>query len=123
MDMFYQGDNANSMIVSPLPPTTPRGSLSYEEVVKELIHDEKQYQRDLHMLIRVFREELVKIVDDPKELDPIFSNIIDIYEVTVTLLGSLEDVIEMSQEQATPCIGSCFEGKLRLNIYHTRIST
>ncbi|EAT47730.1 AAEL001165-PA [Aedes aegypti] len=108
MDMFYQGDNSSSMAPSPLPPT-PRTSLSYEEVVKELIHDEKQYQRDLHMIIRVFREELVKIVKDPKELDPIFSNIMDIYEVSVTLLGSLEDVIEMSQEQTPPCIGSCFE--------------
>lgn len=65
MDMFYQGDNSSSMAPSPLPPT-PRTSLSYEEVVKELIHDEKQYQRDLHMIIRVFREELVKIVKDPK---------------------------------------------------------
>uniref|UniRef100_A0A182F0P6 Guanine nucleotide exchange factor for ras-like small gtpase n=1 Tax=Anopheles albimanus TaxID=7167 RepID=A0A182F0P6_ANOAL len=108
MDMFYQGESSNSMAPSPLPPT-PRTSLSYEEVVKELIHDEKQYQRDLHMIIRVFREELVKIVKDPKELDLIFSNIIDIYEVSVTLLGSLEDVIEMSQEQTPPCIGSCFE--------------
>ncbi|XP_058060632.1 protein son of sevenless [Anopheles bellator] len=108
MDMFYQGQSSHSMAPSPLPPT-PRASLSYEEVVKELIHDEKQYQRDLHMIIRVFREELVKIVKDPKELDLIFSNIIDIYEVSVTLLGSLEDVIEMSQEQTPPCIGSCFE--------------
>lgn len=65
MDMFYQGDSGNSMAPSPLPPT-PRASLNYEEVVKELIHDEKQYQRDLHMIIRVFREELVKIVKDPK---------------------------------------------------------
>lgn len=65
MDMFYQGDNSSSMAPSPLPPT-PRTSLSYEEVVKELIHDEKQYQRDLHMIIRVFREELVKIVKEPK---------------------------------------------------------
>ncbi|XP_065078372.1 protein son of sevenless isoform X2 [Ochlerotatus camptorhynchus] len=108
MDMFYQGDNSSSMAPSPLPPT-PRTSLSYEEVVKELIHDEKQYQRDLHMIIRVFREELARVVDKPKELDPIFSNIMDIYEVSVTLLGSLEDVIEMSQEQTPPCIGSCFE--------------
>uniref|UniRef100_A0A1L8DMM0 Putative guanine-nucleotide releasing factor n=1 Tax=Nyssomyia neivai TaxID=330878 RepID=A0A1L8DMM0_9DIPT len=108
MDMFYQGDGSGSAAPSPLPPT-PRISLSYEEVVKELIHDEKQYQRDLHMIIRVFREELVKIVNDSKELDAIFSNIIDIYEVTVTLLGSLEDVIEMSQEHTPPCVGSCFE--------------
>lgn len=35
----------------------------------------------------------------------------DIYELTVTLLGSLEDVIEMSEEQQLPYIGSCFEGK------------
>uniref|UniRef100_A0A6B2EH91 Putative ras1 guanine nucleotide exchange factor n=1 Tax=Phlebotomus kandelakii TaxID=1109342 RepID=A0A6B2EH91_9DIPT len=108
MDMFYQGDGSGSAAPSPLPPT-PRVSLSYEEVVKELIHDEKQYQRDLHMIIRVFREELVKIVNDAKELEAIFSNIIDIYEVTVTLLGSLEDVIEMSQEHTPPCVGSCFE--------------
>ena len=110
MDLFYQGDSGNSMAPSPIPPTPPT-SFSYEEVVKELIHDEKQYQRDLHMIIRVFREELAKIVKDPKELELIFSNILDIYEVSVTLLGSLEDVIEMSQEQTPPCIGSCFEGK------------
>lgn len=110
MDMFYQCDSGNSaMQASPLPPT-PRDCLSYEEVVKELIHEEKQYQRDLHMIIRVFREELVKVVKDPSELEPIFANIMDIYELTVTLLGSLEDVIEMSQEQALPYIGNCFEG-------------
>lgn len=124
MDMFYQGENAHSMIVSPLPPITPRDGLSYEEVVKEFLHDEKQYLRDLHMIIRVFREELVKIVDDPRELEPIFSNIIDIYELTVTLLGSLEDVIEMSQDQkTTPCIGSCFEGKLSLGFDRLAVLT
>ncbi|KAM7352681.1 son of sevenless guanine nucleotide exchange factor isoform 2-T3 [Cochliomyia hominivorax] len=110
MDMFYQTDIKANVMSSPLP-TLPaqRTSTTYEEVVKDLINDEKQYQRDLHMIIRVFREELAKIVRSPKELDPIFSNIMDIYEVTVTLLGSLEDVIEMSQEQSAPCIGSCFE--------------
>ncbi|XP_036321154.1 protein son of sevenless [Rhagoletis pomonella] len=110
MDMFYQNDMKSSNLAITLP-TLPaqRASTTYEEVVKDLINDEKQYQRDLHMIIRVFREELAKIVRDPRELEPIFSNIMDIYEVTVTLLGSLEDVIEMSQEQSTPCVGSCFE--------------
>lgn len=62
MDMFYQNENSesNSLSPSPLPPT-PRASLSYEEIVKELINDEKQYQRDLHMIIRIFREELLKV--------------------------------------------------------------
>uniref|UniRef100_A0A1A9WXD4 Protein son of sevenless n=1 Tax=Glossina brevipalpis TaxID=37001 RepID=A0A1A9WXD4_9MUSC len=110
MDLFYQSDNKTNVMPNALP-TLPvqRTSTTYEEVVKDLINDEKQYQRDLHMIIRVFREELAKIVRSPKELDPIFSNIMDIYEVTVTLLGSLEDVIEMSQEQSAPCVGSCFE--------------
>lgn len=109
--MFYQGDGNNTFTPNPLP-TTPRSSMSYEEVVKELIHDVKQHQRDLHMIIRVFREELVRIVKDPLDLDIIFPHIFDIYEVTVTLLGTLEDVIEMSQEQTPPCVGSCFEGLL-----------
>ncbi|EDW77739.1 uncharacterized protein Dwil_GK24390 [Drosophila willistoni] len=110
MDMFNQSsDLKQNVLPSPLSLPPQRASATYEETVKELIHDEKQYQRDLHMIIRVFREELVKIVRDPKELEPIFSNIMDIYEVTVTLLGSLEDVIEMSQEQNAPCVGSCFE--------------
>ncbi|XP_017859715.1 PREDICTED: protein son of sevenless [Drosophila arizonae] len=98
-----------NVLPSPLSLPAQRASATYEETVKELINDEKQYQRDLHMIIRVFREELVKIARDPKELEPIFSNIMDIYEVTVTLLGSLEDVIEMSQEQNAPCVASCFE--------------
>ncbi|XP_053957630.1 protein son of sevenless [Anastrepha ludens] len=110
MDMFYQNDMKSSNLANNLP-TLPaqRASTTYEEVVKDLINDEKQYQRDLHMIIRVFREELAKIVRDPRELEPIFSNIMDIYEVTATLLSSLEDVIEMSQEQGAPCVGSCFE--------------
>lgn len=107
MDMFCE---KKSIPTIPLP-TTPRSSLTYEDVVKELIHDVKQHQRNLHMIIWVFREELAKCVREPRELDLIFPHIFDIYDVTVTLLGALEDVIEMSQEQSPPCVGSCFEGK------------
>lgn len=38
-----------------------------------------------------------------------FSNILDIHELTVTLLGSLEDVVEISEEKQVPAIASCFE--------------
>ncbi|XP_047105232.1 protein son of sevenless-like, partial [Schistocerca piceifrons] len=38
-----------------------------------------------------------------------FSNIMDIYELTVTFLGSLEDMVEISEEKQVPAIGSCFE--------------
>ena len=111
MDMFYQGEASNFISATTLPTLpTPRARLTYDEVVKELINEEKQYQRDLHMIIKVFREELKKIVKDPSEIYAIFGNILEIYELTVMLLGSLEDVIEMSQEQNAPYIGNCFEG-------------
>nr|CAD7428245.1 unnamed protein product [Timema monikensis] len=116
MDMFYQDDDGGSAALQDdADPVVPRTSLTYEEVVKDLIHDEKQYLRDLHMIIKVFREEIAKLVNndtkvlEDKELDAMFSNIMDIYELTVTLLGSLEDVVEISEEKQVPAIGSCFE--------------
>ncbi|XP_045467186.1 protein son of sevenless [Harmonia axyridis] len=111
MDMFYQ-DEGNGAGITPEPQvlvsSAPRSSLTYEEVVRELIASEKAYMRELHMLIKVFREELIKLGSDQREIDCIFSNIMDLYELTYTLSGSLEDVIEMAQDQM-PYIGSCFE--------------
>lgn len=79
-------------------------------------------------LISFFREELIKLGSDQREIDCIFSNIMDLYELTYTLSGSLEDVIEMAQDQM-PYIGSCFEGKfvdsvslcviITLNVFRT----
>lgn len=111
MDMFYQDEGGGTQLLTESPvivTTAPRTSLTYEEVVRELIASEKAYIKELHMLIKVFREEIIKLSSDAKEVDLIFSNIIDIYELTYTLSGSLEDVIEMAQDQM-PYIGSCFE--------------
>lgn len=111
MDMFYQdegGGQPNLTESTVIVTTAPRNSLTYEEVVRELITSEKSYIKELHMLIKVFREEIIKFNCEPKDVDAIFSNITDIYELTYTLSGSLEDVIEMAQDQM-PYIGSCFE--------------
>ncbi|XP_024936708.1 protein son of sevenless isoform X2 [Cephus cinctus] len=105
MDMFYQDDCTEG-------PQSGLGavvSLTYEESVRDLIHDERHYLRDLHMIIKVFREEIAKLAQDRGELETLFSNIMDIYEVTVTLLGSLEDIMEITEEKQTPTVGSCFE--------------
>ncbi|XP_050310443.1 protein son of sevenless [Anthonomus grandis grandis] len=111
MDMFYQdegGGNFSERLNEKLVLTTPRTSLTYEETVRELIASEKVYLKELHMIIKVFREEIKKLTQDPKDIELIFSNVMDIYELTYTLTGSLEDVMEMAQEQM-PYIGTCFE--------------
>ena len=55
---------------------------------------EKSYLRDLHMITKVFREQIQKIeLASNNELDAIFSNINDIAELTITLIGSLEVIM------------------------------
>lgn len=105
MDMFYQDDATEG-------PQSSLGAVvsqTYEESVRDLIHDERHYLRDLHMIIKVFREEIAKLAQDKSEMEALFSNIMDIYEVTVTLLGSLEDIMEITEEKQIPTVGSCFE--------------
>ncbi|TRY78935.1 hypothetical protein TCAL_01723 [Tigriopus californicus] len=82
----------------------------YDEVVKDLIIDEKQYLRDQHMITKVFREILQKdSIGNQQEIDAIFSNIIEITELTVNLISSLEDTLEMTEEGNPPMVGPCFE--------------
>ena len=33
----------------------------------------------------------------------------EIYDVTVTLFGSLEDIVEITEERQAPTVGACFE--------------
>ncbi|XP_071573969.1 protein son of sevenless isoform X1 [Temnothorax nylanderi] len=105
MDMFHQDDCTEG----PQSSLSAVVSQTYEESVRDLIHDERHYIRDLHMIIKVFREEIAKLAQDKSELETLFSNITDIYEVTMTLLGSLEDIMEITEEKQTPTVGSCFE--------------
>lgn len=105
MDMFYQDD---------VPYIEDEGrsksAQTYEEVVKELILSEKSYLRDLHMITKVFREQIRKLeLTTNHELAAIFSNITDIAELTITLIGSLEDTLEMAEDGQVTAIGSCFE--------------
>lgn len=63
MDMFYQDEDV-ALSIEEEP--TRRTSLTYDEVVKDLIHEERQYIRDLNMIIKVFREPFDKIFPKSK---------------------------------------------------------
>lgn len=112
MDLFHQDDDDQLFIEEePTTLSTVNSTITYDQVVRDLIQEERQYLRDLHLIMKVFREQLATLVPPPStaELDAIFSNIEEIYELTVTLLGSLEDTLEVAEEQAAPPVGCCFE--------------
>ncbi len=103
---MFQQDNS---IMYMEDESDSKKSQTYEEVVKEIIMDEKLYLRTLHMITKVFREKLQKDrVGTAAEIDAIFSNIMDIVELTATLISSLEDTLEMTEEDNVPIVGPCF---------------
>ncbi|XP_077528564.1 son of sevenless homolog 2-like [Haemaphysalis longicornis] len=106
MDMFHGEDLAAAeeecLLLGGRPP------VSYDEEVKDLIAEERQHIRELNMIIKVFRQPLDRLFPRSRDLDVIFGNVLDVYEFSVSLLGSFEDVVEMTDENQTPAIGSCF---------------
>jgi son of sevenless-like protein len=96
MDMFYQEEQP----ISAPPPAVvttaededlpvARASVTYEEVVKDLIHDEKQYLRDLNMITKVFREEIGKLVTPFTKVFTIKSKINKIINIFLMKLDCL----------------------------------
>ena len=52
---------------------------------------------------QVFRDLIKKCnIARPGEMEAIFSNVTDITELTMTLIGSLEDTLEMTEEGNSP---------------------
>lgn len=41
-----------------------RASLTYGELVRDLLADERNFLRDLNLIIRVFKDEIEKIISD-----------------------------------------------------------
>uniref|UniRef100_A0A8C7UA51 SOS Ras/Rac guanine nucleotide exchange factor 1 n=1 Tax=Oncorhynchus mykiss TaxID=8022 RepID=A0A8C7UA51_ONCMY len=112
MDMFHQDEEDISGF--PLMDEEPSTSeeQTYYDLVKTFMAEVRQYLRDLNLIIKVFREP---IASDAKlfshhDVENIFSRIVDIHEVTLKLLGLIEDTVEMTDEGSPhPLVGSCFE--------------
>ncbi|XP_027632418.1 son of sevenless homolog 2 isoform X2 [Tupaia chinensis] len=110
MDMFDQDDIGLVSLCEEEPSSS--GELNYYDLVRTEIAEERQYLRELNMIIKVFREAFLsdRKLFKPSDIEKIFSNISDIHELTVKLLGLIEDTVEMTDESSPhPLAGSCFE--------------
>uniref|UniRef100_A0A3B5ASB5 SOS Ras/Rho guanine nucleotide exchange factor 2 n=1 Tax=Stegastes partitus TaxID=144197 RepID=A0A3B5ASB5_9TELE len=111
MDMFDQEEDFGLMSQCPEEPSSS-GELTYDDLVRLEIAEERQYLRELDLIIKVFRRHFLS---NPKiftaqDVEVIFSNILDIHELTVKLLGLIEDAVEMTADGSPhPLVGSCFE--------------
>ncbi|KAK3094148.1 hypothetical protein FSP39_024725, partial [Pinctada imbricata] len=108
MDMFSQEEDVSlPLMEEPLGLRTEKQT--YEDIVKDFIFEETQYMRDLNQIIKVFRAPFVKHFPRSKDLEVIFSNILDIYEFTANLQSSVEEQVELAAENETPLVGICFQ--------------
>uniref|UniRef100_A0A671KDX2 Son of sevenless homolog 1 (Drosophila) n=1 Tax=Sinocyclocheilus anshuiensis TaxID=1608454 RepID=A0A671KDX2_9TELE len=111
MDMFHQVEEDISVFPLDEEPSAAKEQMYYD-LVKTFMAEVRQYLRDLNLIIKVFREPFASntMLFSPHDVENIFSRIVDIHEVTVKLLGLIEDTVEMTDEGSPhPLVGSCFE--------------
>ncbi|MGH0141484.1 UNVERIFIED_CONTAM: hypothetical protein FKN15_021451 [Acipenser sinensis] len=112
MDMFHQDEEDISgwALIDEEPSAS--GEQMYYDLVKTFMAEVRQYLRDLNLIIKVFREPFASNTKlfSLHDVENIFSRIVDIHELTVKLLGLIEDTVEMTDEGSPhPLVGSCFE--------------
>ncbi|CAL8274348.1 unnamed protein product [Merluccius merluccius] len=111
MDMFDQEEDIGLVAQCAEEPSSS-GEVTYDDLVRLEIAEERQYLRELDLIIKVFRHHFLfnKKIFTPQDVEVIFSNILDIHELTVKLLGLIEDAVEMTADGSPhPLVGSCFE--------------
>ncbi|KAI1240445.1 hypothetical protein IHE44_0008868 [Lamprotornis superbus] len=112
MDMFHQDvEDLSALTLSDEEPSTS-GEQTYYDLVKSFMAEIRQYIRELNLIIRVFREPYASNskLFSSHDVENIFSRISDIHELSVKLLGHIEDTVEMTDEGSPhPLVGSCFE--------------
>ncbi|KAK3573971.1 hypothetical protein QTP86_034116 [Hemibagrus guttatus] len=110
MDMFDQEEVGLVSQCSEGNSTT--GVMSYDDLVRLEMGEERQYLRDLDLIIKVFRRAFLSSskLFSPQNVEMVFSNILEVHELTVKLLGLIEDAVEMTEDGSPhPLVGSCFE--------------
>ncbi|XP_053316892.1 son of sevenless homolog 1 [Spea bombifrons] len=112
MDMFHQDEEDISVLSLAEEEPSALGEQMYYDLVKSFMAEIRQYIRELNLIIKVFREPFASSskLFSHHDVENIFSRIIDIHELSVKLLGLIEDTVEMTDEGSPhPLVGSCFE--------------
>uniref|UniRef100_A0A672JWG5 Son of sevenless homolog 2-like n=1 Tax=Sinocyclocheilus grahami TaxID=75366 RepID=A0A672JWG5_SINGR len=111
MDMFDQEEEMG-LVSQSVEEVSSSGVLTYDDLVRLEIAEERQYLRELDLIIKVFRQAFTSNskLFSTQDVDLAFSNILEVHELTVKLLGLIEDAVEMTADGSPhPLVGSCFE--------------
>uniref|UniRef100_A0A673N5K5 Son of sevenless homolog 2-like n=1 Tax=Sinocyclocheilus rhinocerous TaxID=307959 RepID=A0A673N5K5_9TELE len=111
MDMFDQEEEMGLLSQS-VEEVSSSGVLTYDDFVRLEIAEERQYLRELDLIIKVFRQAFTSSSKhfSTQDVELAFSNILEVHELTVKLLGLIEDAVEMTADGSPhPLVGSCFE--------------
>ncbi|OQV18810.1 Son of sevenless-like protein 1 [Hypsibius exemplaris] len=105
-----ESDSSSSLCKAPL---------SYEDILKEFLLEEKAFLRELKLIKKVFKPVLEKMCPaptpgngvSPDEMAAIFGKIDDVYNTAVNFVDSLEDAQEMDSQGTGDWLGvrSVFE--------------
>uniref|UniRef100_A0A673GGI5 Son of sevenless homolog 2-like n=1 Tax=Sinocyclocheilus rhinocerous TaxID=307959 RepID=A0A673GGI5_9TELE len=111
MDMFDQEEEMG-LVSQSVEEVSSSGVLTYDDLVRLEIAEERQYLRELDLIIKVFWQAFTSNskLFSTQDVDLAFSNILEVHELTVKLLGLIEDAVEMTADGSPhPLVGSCFE--------------
>lgn len=94
--------------------STEGKSLTYDELLRQLIDEESQFVRHLNLILKVFMEPFSdRRLFPTRDVERIFGNLTELHELSVKLLSDLDDCIEMSGEiggqSSVPQAGIIFE--------------
>ncbi|XP_055330879.1 son of sevenless homolog 1-like [Paramacrobiotus metropolitanus] len=115
-----QDEEMSSLLTSDERPVI-KTDLTYDDIVKDLIQDERAYARELRMIIKVFQDvfarynleceetgrERDRITDE--ELKAIFLKVDEALETSLNFLSLLEDTVEMDGQSGTFNVWGAFE--------------
>lgn len=114
LDMFLSEDKNlsimdNHPILAQITKVTTSNlsqRLSYADKVKMMRDSEESFIRGLKMIINVFKSQLSKLPHIKAEVDALFCNIEELYELSTQLLITYEEALELvGQEKKNPYIG------------------